>query len=1116
MRKKFTKVLASSTLMSLVLTTSLSTGFVKASKDISRIGETNRYETAAKVATENWSNPENVVLVCGEGYADAVSASVLAKQLDSPILLTTPKSLSSSTKDALDTLSPKNIYIVGGAASVSDSIRTELKDSGYNLVELSGKNRYETNVAVANKLVELGVSADNVMLVSGEGFSDALSVASVAAAKGQILLLGNNSTTSMKSTLEFIKSNNSKVTVIGTNNVINDTMYNKLGAIERVQGGSDRFQTNLNVLNRFAGDLKTDKLFIANASGTGYADALVASSLAGKWGASLVLIDNVDSSSTTEAVNYIKEKDSDSTNLSIIGGTGVIPDSIVSRINGSVPNETPAPQVPETPDTGEPTVNSITSNGLNQVKVVFNTAVDEDTAEVVKNYQVDNDDLSSSSASATLQDDKRTVLITFSKPFAQNSSAKVTVKNSILDKSLNRTIAKFTKELEFFDVSSPTVESVTALGGNKLLVKFSQPVRMNKSTLSSMKINRQSVSNYGLYTSLCSFYDNSGEWADKVELYFNSTLPIGNNTFTVPDGKVGEKFDTAAGFPVKSASFNFTIDSVSGTPKVTNVTSEGMDTIYVTYDRTMDKQTALEDSNYKINNSTIVVDSEDISFVDGSNDKVVKIKDLKYILQNGENELTVKNNVEDTYGNEITETKLKFNTGNDSNKPEVTNVTMLDKNTIRVKFNKDVSSSYATNESNYKLLDSTGTDVSYKINDIIRGSSSASDYNSTYYIKFTDANRLTDSQYTLVIKNIIDTNDTPNVMDTTTKIVANTTTTAPTITATVKKADDDHSVVVFFSKSMDESSITNADNYYITNGEGETKKLPSDSKIYANSDLKSVTIEFPSSYEIGDEKSDSYIKKVGVSGVKSQDGYSLVGLYFCDKISTSYSDGPKLIDKSGKLTYDGKDIKVQISLTAPLDILNLSDFKVAGKTPDTGTISGNDVILTFKSGIKNNEKVDAINNTGGSTTINISNPYSIDVAGRKLKSGSDTLLIPPKTSSGAWSARGGYISSVTLVFNQSIDDELEKSYNDDFIFTDETTGERLNVASVTVDDRNVVYRFDNNSINVGDKISIKANSDASTLSIRREEDDDDDDDGYYATYSPSVDDLNGRTITAGK
>jgi hypothetical protein len=346
-------------------------------------------------------------------------------------------------------------------------------------------------------------------------------------------------------------------------------------------------------------------------------------------------------------------------------------------------------------------------------------------------------------------------------------------------------------------------------------------------------------------------------------------------------------------------------------------------------------------------------------------------------------------------------------------------------------------------------------------------------------------------------------------MDKTTLTVTNSDNTAPSLVEVVRKDDDDQSVILFFDKVMDENSIINASNYYIVTGEGESKKLPSDCKIYANSDLKSVTIEFPSSYTIGTEKYDNYIKKVGVSDVKAKDGTPLVGLYFCDKISSTSSNGPSLIDGSGKLAYEGDNIKITLSLTAPLDILNVNDFKVSGKTPDSGRVSGSDVILTFKAGVKDNDKIDAINSNSTSTTVNISNPTSVDVAGRKLKSGSDILLMPPKTVPSSWSARGGYTSSVSIVFNQDIDDNIEQSYNDDFIFTDITTGEKLTVSSVAVNDETVVFKFANNSIKVGDKISIEASSDASTLSIRGEEDDDD-----YAIYSPTKTDLQGRTITA--
>ncbi|MEY8764883.1 MULTISPECIES: cell wall-binding repeat-containing protein, partial [Clostridium] len=194
MSKKSTKALASAALMSLVLTTALSAGPVKAAQGkVTRTSGTTRYATAAEVAKTNWAQgSKNVVLVSGEGYADAVSASALAKKLDAPILLTASDTLSSDAKSALDTLKPENVYVIGGNASISQNIRDGLKADKYNLTELGGTTRYETNAKVADELVKLGVDPSNVMVVGGEGFSDALSVAPVAAAKGQILLLASN------------------------------------------------------------------------------------------------------------------------------------------------------------------------------------------------------------------------------------------------------------------------------------------------------------------------------------------------------------------------------------------------------------------------------------------------------------------------------------------------------------------------------------------------------------------------------------------------------------------------------------------------------------------------------------------------------------------------------------------------------------------------------------------------------------------------------------------------------------------------------------------------------------------------------------------------------------
>lgn len=1107
MEKDNMRNMGTAVFMSLILTAALPGMPVKAQAgQVTRTGEADRYETAAKVAATNWTSAKDVVLVCGNGYADAVSASALAKQLGAPILLTETEKLSDSTYDAITALKPQNIYIVGGNASVSQAVRNKLKNSNYNLVELYGKDRYETNIAVADELIKLGVKADDVMLVSGEGFSDALSVAPVTAAKGQILLLGSNDKDSMKSTLDFVKTHNSKVTVIGTTYAINDSMYNKLGAVKRVNGGSDRFETNLNVLNEFESELKADKLYVANASGDGYADALVASSLAGKFDAPLVLVDSENSRSTSKAINYIKDKANSSTDLNVIGGNKVVTDNTISRINNAVANH-------EQPDT--PTVNSVTTNGLNQIRILFNTKVDENSAESIDNYQIDGTTISSGSGEAELQDDGRTVVITFAKPYSQGKDVNFKIKNVILDKDLNNTIPKFEKKITFSSTTVPTLKSVTPRGGNKLIVEFSQPIRLNEDYLYLMKINRQSVINYGLDKSDTTFHNKCGEWTDKVELYFDSPLPSGKSTLTIPNGTLNKCYDNAAGFSTVSSSLDFTVNSESGTPKVTNVTGDSSGDVYVTYDRPMDQETALEDSNYKINGTTLSLSSDDISFDSDSNDTVVKLDGVDYLLKDGENEIVIDNDVCDTYGNRIKETNLKFTRGDDTVKPKVSSVSKLDDYTIRVKFNKDVSNSSATSKSNYTLVDDyDGDDVSYKINRINEVYGSGSDSDRTYDIKIDSGESLKSSTYTLTIKNIMDKSSIPNVMDTYTTKISGKGEDGPSVSSVVKTKDTDNELVVFFDKVMNESSMTNADNYRFMDGNGDTQKLPNSTTLIPGIDSKSVIIDFPSGYIIGGGNTGNYVTKLSISNVKDTNG-TVMTAPFADVIDQDYSNGPKIISNSSKLTFDGNDINVKVSLTAPLDIVSADDFSVNGQHPDRARIDGDNVTLTFygRSNDDNNDKVQNIKDAGATTTIYASRGKSVDAAGRDLRSSSDTLLIPPFTESNFFRANSnkstGNNSTVSLQFNQRIDDDIESSYIDDFTFKDETTNQKLTPLSVDVDGDDVVYKFNNGLINVGDKITVTANSVSSSINIRGEEHN-----NNYAVYSPSRDDLDGITITA--
>lgn len=336
MNKKSTRALASATVAGLVLAT-VATGNVQAAPGkVDRLGGSNRYQTAANVATKNWEKADNVILVSGEGYADALSASLLAQKLDAPVLLTGKDGLDGDTNKAIEKLGAKNVYILGSEGVVSKNIQTSLEKSGKTVKRLAGNNRYETNVAIANELVKNhGVKADDVLVVNGNRYlADALTAAPVAAKEGKILLLVGEDLSTAKEAKEFIKNNGVKnVTVIGRDVTVSDAMYKDLGATNRVNGGKDRFETNRLVLQAFG--LKGSHLYVANGQDDHLVDSLVASAIAGKFNSPVVLVSN-DKDKDAKAVEYIKENANEKTDLNVVGSEAILSDKLVEEINNSV------------------------------------------------------------------------------------------------------------------------------------------------------------------------------------------------------------------------------------------------------------------------------------------------------------------------------------------------------------------------------------------------------------------------------------------------------------------------------------------------------------------------------------------------------------------------------------------------------------------------------------------------------------------------------------------------------------------------------------------------------------------------------------------------------------
>lgn len=153
--------------------------------NIERLGGTDRYDTAAKIADAKFDTASTVYVASGQGFPDALSAVPVAGDEKSPLLLTQKGILPATTEKALNDLDPDKIVILGGTGVVNTAVERSLKKIA-NSERLSGKDRFETSANVALS----GYSdADTVYVATGLAFPDALAGGPAATVEDAPLLL---------------------------------------------------------------------------------------------------------------------------------------------------------------------------------------------------------------------------------------------------------------------------------------------------------------------------------------------------------------------------------------------------------------------------------------------------------------------------------------------------------------------------------------------------------------------------------------------------------------------------------------------------------------------------------------------------------------------------------------------------------------------------------------------------------------------------------------------------------------------------------------------------------------------------------------------------------------
>ena len=292
-----------------------------------RIDGRDRIETAINISKKNYDRAKSVIVVRHDLFPDSMTASVLAKLKDAPILLNPTDKLDSRVGDEIKRLGAEEVIIVGGQNSVSEKVREDLKayDADKNVERIAGTDRYGTSEMVAKRVVGITGKKNTGVVASGQVFPDALSVGTFASREGYpILLVKKDSVPSQVANAMKDLEINKTYIAGGTNTISKSTEAKLPGVLERM-AGSTRYETSVAIAKSKFGASKEAYI----ASGEEFADALVISPISGKFNRPTLLVSR-NKNSNSPVKTYIRN--TGFTSITAIGGERFVPYSVLEDL----------------------------------------------------------------------------------------------------------------------------------------------------------------------------------------------------------------------------------------------------------------------------------------------------------------------------------------------------------------------------------------------------------------------------------------------------------------------------------------------------------------------------------------------------------------------------------------------------------------------------------------------------------------------------------------------------------------------------------------------------------------------------------------------------------------
>ena len=326
---------------------------------VSRIYGKDRIDTSIQIAKSYIKTSEFAILANQNNFPDSLSATVLSKKYNAPILLTDAIKADKSLIQEIKRLQTKYFVKIGGEKSISNEVAKQLLPENSKVKSYKGADRYATNAEIIKEFKD----ADTCIIASGENFADSLSIGAFATKNGYPIVLVQKDKINDVTKQALKNTKIKKCYIIGGENSVSKSLEKELPqVIERI-AGNDRYETSLKIADKFYKDAQGAYL----ASGEVFADSLAINPIAAKFDVPLILTPKDKLPQKTQ--QYLEK--SKIVQVAIIGGEKTVSKQIQQELAKTNPNVATTVKFTYTKD-GKKVTRELTNAEANELAKLMN------------------------------------------------------------------------------------------------------------------------------------------------------------------------------------------------------------------------------------------------------------------------------------------------------------------------------------------------------------------------------------------------------------------------------------------------------------------------------------------------------------------------------------------------------------------------------------------------------------------------------------------------------------------------------------------------------------------------------------------------------------------------